>query len=158
MELPSSLRAWFVGHFIVDLMLAIPLLFFPETALSQVGWTSVDPVATRLVGAALLAIGGQSFLGRNAGADVYRAMLRLKVIWSTAAVFGLLAAIAAGAPTAAWAFLAMFVAFLGVWAHYAIRLKQMAAAPPDDDDDRAELDADDTNDAGAPVSSPGATS
>jgi hypothetical protein len=52
----------------------------------------------------------------------------------------------------------MFVAFLGVWAHYAIRLKQMAAAPPDDDDDRAELDADDTNDAGAPVSSPGATS
>ncbi|MEA2696550.1 MAG: hypothetical protein QOI66_821 [Myxococcales bacterium] len=134
MELPSSLRTWFVVHSFIDVSVAIPLLVAPAVLLEPLGWTAVDPVATRLVGAALLAIGLQSFFGRNEGFETYRAMLRLKVIWSMTAVGGLLAGIAGGAPTATWAFLAIFLAFLGVWSHYAIRLKQLAGAPADDED------------------------
>jgi hypothetical protein len=146
-ELPSSLRTWFVAHSLIDVAVAIPLLVAPAVVLEPLGWTAVDPVTTRLVGAALLAIGLQSFFGRNEGFETYRAMLRLKVIWSMTAVGGLLAGIAGGAPTATWAFLAIFLAFLGVWSHYAIRLKQRAAAPADDEEEGGDDNAADEDSA-----------
>ena len=135
MSLPSSLRAWFIAHFVVDVVVAVPLLVSPTFVLGHLGWTPIDPVATRLVAAALLAIGLQSFFGRDAGVETYRAMLRLKVIWSLAAVVGVMAGIAEGAPPAAWAVLAIFVVFLGVWSHHAIRLKQLSNAPADENGD-----------------------
>jgi hypothetical protein len=125
MEVPASLRLWFVVHAAVDLLAALPLLTAPVAVLGRLGWTCIDPVAVRLVGAALLAIGGQSFLMRNAGAEAYRAMVGLKVIWSLAACGGLIVGIAAGAPPITWAFLGIFIAFAGVWAHHAIRFRQM---------------------------------
>ena len=80
------------------------------------------------MGAALLAIGTQSYLGRNEDLSVFRAMLNLKLIWSAAALFALVLGIGAGAPPAAWAFLAIFLSFFGVWTHYRIRIKQWSSA------------------------------
>jgi hypothetical protein len=128
MEVPASLRTWFVAHFVVDLIAGLPLLLAPEAALRLVGWTAVDPVATRLVGAALLGIGGQSLRVRSRGVEAYRALLGLKVIWSLAAIFALGAGIAAGAPQATWAFLSIFIVFSGVWIHYAVRFRQLSRA------------------------------
>jgi hypothetical protein len=54
---PPSARTWFVIHFVADVLFAVPLFFFPETTLSLLGWTDVDPAATRLVAAALFGIG-----------------------------------------------------------------------------------------------------
>jgi len=125
MQVPQSLRTWFIVHGVVDLAAAIPLLVAPDHALRAIGWTSVDPAASRLVGAALLAIGTQSLRVRNAGVEVYRPLLGLKVIWSLAAAAGLFAAIGAGAPPATWAFLSIFIAFAGVWTHHAIRFRQL---------------------------------
>jgi hypothetical protein len=125
MDVPPSLRLWFLVHAVVDLVAALPLLFAPATVLGYLGWTSVDPVATRLVGAALLGIGGESFFMRNAGAEAYRAMVGLKVIWSLTACAALLASIGGGAPPAAWAFLCIFLVFAGVWVHHAIRFRQL---------------------------------
>lgn len=68
---PGSLRVWFVIHFAVDMLFAIPLLFFPEFLLPLLGWKVVDPITSRLVGAALLGIGGESLLGRNASKEVF---------------------------------------------------------------------------------------
>lgn len=145
MELPASLRRWFVAHFVVDLAFALPLLFAPEAFLRALGWTVIDPVAARLVGAALLAIGGQSFIGRDQGVEAYRAMLNLKLIWSASAVVSLVVGVGNGAPPAAWALLATFIAFFGVWTHYRVRLEQMAAAQTlpdhmDDPDDQAAVE------------------
>jgi len=53
-QVPNSLRVWFVIHFIVDMLFAIPLLFFPEFLMPLLGWDVVDPVMSRLVGAAIL--------------------------------------------------------------------------------------------------------
>src|SRR5262245_39585917 len=125
MEVPRSLRLWFLVHAVIDLVAALPLLAAPVTVLGWLGWTCVDPVAPRLVGAALLGIGGESFFMRDAGVEAYRAMLGLKVIWSLAACVALLAGIGAGAPPAAWAFLGIFVIFAGVWVHHAIRFRQL---------------------------------
>lgn len=157
--IPPSLRTWFRVHCALDVACAIPLLFFPGRALGLLGWTAVDPVASRLCGAALLAIGTASVMVDRLGLAGYRALLGLKVVWSLAAVFALLAGIGDGAPQAAWAFLSIFIVFAGVWTSYAIRLRQMARAQElgdgqdgdgqvddeDDGTDSAAADRDDTD-------------
>jgi malic enzyme len=91
--------------------------------LRALGWTAIDPVSARLVGAALAGIGVQSLLGRNESADAFRAMLRLKCIWSGAAILGLGISIAEGAPAVTWGFLLLFLAFAGIWNTYRLRLR-----------------------------------
>ena len=119
---PSSLRRWFVVHFVADIVFAVPLIVAPGFTLRLFGWTTVDPVTPRLVGAALVGIGVQSLLGREESVDAFRAMLSLKCLWSGAAVVGLALSIAQGAPAMTWAFLAIFVTFAGVWNYYRVRL------------------------------------
>ena len=122
-QVPGSLRIWFVIHFAVDMLFAIPLLFFPEILLPLLGWTVVDPITSRLVGAALLGIGGESLLGRNASKEVFLAMLNLKILWAAGAVIGIALGIAAGGPPLAWALLVIFTVFLGVWGYYRYKLR-----------------------------------
>ena len=86
---PRSLRFMFVVHFVADLVFAIPLFLFPGRFLTALGWTAVDPVASRIVAAALFGIGIQSLLSRNAGAAAFRELLGLKVIWSSTAAIGI---------------------------------------------------------------------
>jgi hypothetical protein len=138
MEIPVSLRRWFVAHALVDVAFGIPLLVTPTRFLHALGWTVVDPSSARLVGAALLAIGGQSYLGRHEGTDIYRAMLNLKIIWSAAAIVGLVVSIGDGAPAVCWAILSLFVAFFGVWIHHRIRIKQWSSAPDEPPTDSVE--------------------
>ena len=126
-EVPDSLRYWFVVHFVLDVLFAVPLLLFPELVLPALGWSCVDPVLSRLVGAALMGIGVESFLGRNAGADAYRAMLNLKIIWASSASLGFILGIAAGGPTISWFFLGIFLAFLGLWIYYRLQLRNFPA-------------------------------
>ena len=147
LEVPATLRLWFLVHFVVDVVAAVPLLVAPEELLPRLGWTAVDPVSARLVGAALMAIGVQSWRTRNAGAVVYRAMLGLKVIWSATAILGLSLAIARGAPPLTFLFLSIFLVFCGVWLHHAIRFRQLARAPADPPDDPAETETDGEADA-----------
>jgi len=122
-QVPGSLRVWFEIHFAVDMLFAIPLLFFPEILLPLLGWTVVDPITSRLVGAALLGIGGESLLGRNASKEVFLAMLNLKILWAAGAVIGIALGIAAGGPPLAWALLVIFTLFLGVWGYYRNKLR-----------------------------------
>ncbi|MEP6781749.1 MAG: hypothetical protein ABJC26_17750 [Gemmatimonadaceae bacterium] len=122
-EVPKSLRRWFVLHFWADIIFAIPLIVFPVRFLEMLGWTSVDPVSARLVGAALVAIGVESLLGRNASIESFRTMLRLKVIWSATATVGLLLSIIGGAPRFTWVFLCVFAGFFVVWFSYWRRLR-----------------------------------
>ena len=121
--IPKSLRTWFVIHFILDLIFAIPLLLAPRAFLGLLGWTSIDPIASRLVGAALMGIGVESYLGRNAGSEAYRGMLNLKIIWSGSATFGiLLTLLTEDSPWMAWLILAVFAPFCLLWSSYRIRL------------------------------------
>jgi len=114
-----------VVHFVVDMLFALPLLIAPVPLMRLFGWQSVDPFTARLVGAALLAIGGESWLGRNAGVESFRGMLNLKIIWSAAAVIGMAATLIAGnAPPFGWAFVAVFVGFNVIWTTYRIRLRE----------------------------------
>ena len=116
--IPSNLRRWFIIHFIIDMIFGVPLLFIPEIVMPLFGWTPIDPISSRLVGAALTGIGIESWLGRNAGVDVYRAMLNLKVIWSGSAILGIGLGLVRGGPGTGWIFLVIFALFFLVWVYY----------------------------------------
>ncbi len=122
-EVPSSLRVWFIIHFYTDMFFGIPLLLFPERIMLFLGWSPVDPITPRIVGAALMGIGIESWLGRHANLDVYRAMLNLKVIWSGSAIFGIALGLINGGPPAGWVFLGIFAVFCLVWIYYWRMLK-----------------------------------
>ncbi|PYN79295.1 MAG: hypothetical protein DMD97_04785 [Candidatus Rokuibacteriota bacterium] len=121
-EAPSALRRWFVFYFAVDWAVGVPLLVAPEILLRFFGWHEIDPIATRLFAAALLAIGGQSLLGRNGSVNEFRAMLNLKLIWAAAAVIALGIGVLSGGPALTWLGLAVFVGFFRVWLYWRIRI------------------------------------
>jgi hypothetical protein len=127
-SVPAALRTWFVVHFVADLAFAIPLFVAPRALLTFLGWHEVDPLATRMIAAALFGIGIQSFLGRNEGVEGFRGMLSLKVIWSSTATLGILLSIAQGAAPMAWAFAGIFAGFCGVWSYWRLRLRRSAPA------------------------------
>ena len=119
---PNGLRIWFVIHFVADMLFGVPLLFFPHLLLSHLGWTTYDPLTSRLVGAALMGIGLESLLGRNASTETFRAMLNLKIIWASSAIFAILVALFEGTPPVSWAFLGIFIVFWCIWVYYRVRL------------------------------------
>ncbi len=120
---PDSLRFWFVVHFVADIIFAIPLLLIPEKVLPLFGWHTIDPIATRLVGAALMGIGIESLLGRNASLEVYRAMLNLKIIWAGSAVVAIGLGTLISGILAGWIILIVFAAFLSLWVYYRVQLR-----------------------------------
>jgi len=121
---PRSLRFWFVIHFVVDFIFAIPLLVAPVWLLTLFGFESPDPFTARLVGAALLGIGGESLLGWEGSIDAFRAMLNLKIIWSLAATVGIiLTLIFNGGPLMAYVVLLLLAGFCGLWIYYRFLLR-----------------------------------
>jgi hypothetical protein len=155
MEIPASLRNWFVAHALIDVACGAPLLLVPELLLPRLGWTAVDPVMARLAGAALLAIGAQAWRSRDAGVDVYRALLGINVIWSAMVIFGMAIAIGRGAPSAAFLVLSASLALCGVWTHHAIRFRQLSRLPANADADPEDMPGEEAGD--LPPSEPPAT-
>ena len=128
MAVPHLLRIWFFLHFITDYVFAIPLFLFPAQTLGLLGWSTVDPLATRLVAAALFAIGGISLLARSAEREVYRHLLMLKIIWSSAALLALLHALLTGSASPAIVLAAaLFAFFAAVWIYYYAKLRRDAS-------------------------------
>lgn len=126
-EVPQALRNWFLFHFVVDIMFAIPLLIFPVYFLKILDWKIVDPVAARLVAAALFGIGIVSFLSYKSTLDTYKAMLNLKIFWSLGAITGLTISLIQrdqDRPFALWLLLFVFVAFNCLWGYWKIRISR----------------------------------
>jgi hypothetical protein len=126
-SIPRGLRTAFIIHFLMDILFAIPMMVAPIATLSLFGWQQVDPIATRVVAAALFGIGIQSFLGRDHGREAYMGMLNLKIIWSFATIVGASISLlqgAQGSPLLGWVLVAIFVVFNAVWVYWRIRLSR----------------------------------
>jgi hypothetical protein len=120
---PKSLRTWFVIHFAADYVFAIPLMIAPVWTMRLLGFDPVDPFTTRLVAAALLGIGGESFIGRNASAESFKGMLNLKILWSSGAIIGIgTTLLTRGGPSMAFVILGIFIVFNIIWVYYRIKL------------------------------------
>jgi hypothetical protein len=121
---PQSLRFWFVIHFVLDFIFGIPLLLAPVWFMTLFGFENPDPFTARLVGAALLGIGGESLLGWNSPIEAFRAMLNLKIIWSLTAIFGIiLTLVFNGGPILAYVVLLIFACFSGLWMYYRFMIR-----------------------------------
>ena len=62
------------------------VLIAPEWALGLFGFSVVEPVTARLVGAALFKIGGVSLFARSKRVESYSSLLTRKLSWSGPAV------------------------------------------------------------------------
>jgi len=124
----NALRKFFVLHFAIDIVSAIPLFLCPTLLLTTLGWKVVDPVAARVVAAALFGIGIESYLGRNASKDSLIGMLNLKIIWSFSAILGIGISMLQNIhqnPLALKLIFFIFIAFNLLWVYWRIRLRNL---------------------------------
>ena len=121
-EVPRSFRIWFIVHFVVDILFAIPLLVAPEWFLGIMGFETVEVFTARLVGAALIGIGGNSLLVKNGGFETYNTMLTLKLLWSSAAIIGLVISSIETGNIVGWVMAGIFVSFFFLWGYYKLLL------------------------------------
>ena len=119
---PNSLRTWFFIHFLFDYLFGIPLLFFPKQFLILFGFPVIDFFAARLVGAALLGIGGVSLLSNKTGFETYNSLLNLKIIWSLSAIIGILITMSQSYLAAEWLFFFIFLVFSLIWIYYKLKI------------------------------------
>jgi len=117
-NVPNSLRYWFLLHFALDIIVAVPLIVMPVAVLQFVGLPGEGVLTARLIGAALIGIGGASLLENKMGKEGYNVMLTLKILWSVAAQVVLLLSIYDGAPSAVWGIFTIFFVFSIVWIRY----------------------------------------
>ncbi len=122
--LPVYLKYWFIIHFIIDILFAIPLMFFPLKFLSFLGFSIIDPITSRLVAAALIGIGSVSFISRNKSIESYKSLLNFKIIWSSSAIFGILISLNRNTPRFLFFVLGIFALFSCIWIYYKIRLSK----------------------------------
>lgn len=122
---PKALSAWFVVHFVLDVLAATPIFLFPGTTLALFGYndlTDASILLARIVAAALFGIGIESFLGRNASPQAFKAMLNLKIIWSLSASLGILWSMIQTHNYTAWWILVIFAAFHLIWVYWRVRM------------------------------------
>jgi hypothetical protein len=124
-SIPQQVQNWFKIHFLIDLLVAIPLFFAPVSFLSFFGFNpvAINPSLARVVAAAFFAIGGMSFWMNTENYSSYIVMLRLKIIWSSTATLGLLWAALEGGPTILWFFASIFAAFFVLWQYWYHKIK-----------------------------------
>ena len=122
---PLTLRKWFIVHFIVDMLFAIPLMIAPVFILELIGWMEIDPMMTRIVAAALFGIGIESWIGRNAGIESFRGMLNLKILWSGAVIMGVILSLFEVSPlhVSVWGILIIFSLFHLLWWYWRMVLR-----------------------------------
>ena len=124
----NALRKFFVLHFVIDVVSAIPLFLCPTLLLTTLGWQVVDPVAARMVAAALFGIGIESYIGRNSSRDSLIGMLNLKIIWSFSAIIGVGTSMMQNIqqnPLAIKIIFITFIAFNLLWVYWRIRLSSL---------------------------------
>ena len=122
-KVPKSLRTWFHIHFVADYIFAIPLMIAPVWTMQLLGFPVVDPYTTRLVAAALFGVGGVSYLLNDKGLETYRTLLTLKIVWSWAAIVGLILTLQSQPVFMAYVILGLFVVFSGIWSYYYHKIK-----------------------------------
>ena len=112
MAIPKSLRQWFILHFIVDLIFAAALIFYPQQLLNLIGLQG-EVISLRIIGAGLIGIGGASLLMHKGGKKEYSIMLNFKLLWSISAVLVLLFS-----KPLLWPIIILFLIFMSAWLYY----------------------------------------
>ncbi len=118
-----ALRTWFIIHEVVDAVVMIALALDPEAVFAVMSWPGGDPILARMFAAALFAIGGISWIARDASVEVYRVLLDLKLLWAGGIVIALFISwIAVPSPCLAVVGI-LFAGFFSLWAYFRSELE-----------------------------------
>ncbi len=112
-----SLRYTFLIHALVALVFGGPLLVAPGRWLQLFDWAPIDPLISRILGAALLALAYASYRGwRAAGWDQVAWLVQIEAIFTTLAAIGILRHLLVGSwPFIVWLTFALFAIFAVAW-------------------------------------------
>ncbi len=118
-EIPKGLYWIFLVHFFVGAFFGVVYLIFAETLIGTIGWPYNDPVMTRLLGGALIALGTSSLLAwREKELDKVKLVVEMEMVWLViAVVVSIWGAIVTG-NWLAWLSFGLFVAFLVGFGNY----------------------------------------
>ena len=116
----KSLRYTFLIHVVVSLIFGAALLLAPGRTLGLFGWAPIDPLISRLLGAALLALAWSSYRGWGASSyEQVSVLVEMEVIFTVFGSLGLLRhLIKAWYPWYVWFVFAVLVVFAIAWTYH----------------------------------------
>ncbi len=114
----TALKYTFIVHVVVAVVCGLPLLLFPGLFLGILGWAPVDPLLSRVLGAALLAAAWTSFRAiRGLDASAIGVLLEMELIFAALSGIGFLRhLLIANYPLMVWFLFALFAVFAVAWA------------------------------------------
>ncbi|MDU7692889.1 MAG: hypothetical protein E7K04_01400 [Helicobacter sp.] len=131
LRLMRALKITFIAHFIIDLIFALPLLFYPKFLFILFDFQSLDLITPRIIGSALFAIGTISLLVQNASKEVFISFLKFKLLWSSSCVLALFLGLIGDemvlqsmlAKASLIGALVIFAIFFSIWLFFYLKLK-----------------------------------
>jgi hypothetical protein len=113
----KALKVTFLVHAFVALGFGVPLLLAPGRFLGLFGWEPVDPLMSRLLGSALLALAWGSWQGWRATERAQvNTLLEMEVVFTVLGSAGLLRhLLIAGYPWYVWMIFVILAAFAVAW-------------------------------------------
>jgi Co/Zn/Cd efflux system component len=122
----KSLRVIFMVHAIVSAVLGALFLIIPGRFLGLFGWAPIDPIISRLLGAAFLALAWGSYRGWRASEKAQVAILvELEAVFCVLASAGLLRHLLVAAwPWYVWLLFAGFAVFAIAWIYALVTMRR----------------------------------
>jgi hypothetical protein len=119
----KGLKTAFLVHAEVAFVLGAPLLIAPGRVLTWLGWAPIDPIASRVLGAALLALAWSSFRGWRATERARVAiLLEMEAAFTVLGCVGLLRHLLfAHYPVVPWLMFAILLVFALAWIWFLVR-------------------------------------
>ena len=113
----KRLKTLFLVHAVVALLFGVPMLIAPGRFLTALGWAPIDPIVSRLLGAALLALAWSSFRGWQTDDKARVAvLLEMEAVLDVLSCVGLLRHLLFGSyPVLPWLVFAIYAIFAVAW-------------------------------------------
>jgi hypothetical protein len=113
----TTLKFTFLVHAIISVVWGAMLLAMPGRSLQWLGWSPIDPIMGRMVGATFLALAWGDFRGwRGLTRSEVAVLVEVQLVFAVLAGVGLLRHLLTGGwPAMVWILFAGFVLFVVAW-------------------------------------------